>query len=300
MPKKKPKFGADAVNVPGYPSNVRLSPQAAAQVAARQANPIVLRPEDIAYVQRDGQRINLQQNMAQLPSANQPMAQGPLAGLVSPQQQQVPFAPNFNMPQPTPQNTQMPSQYLDPTRNQPADPGFWKNAASFFTAGMAYPNTGIGRRINDALYGSPPTVEAANRFTKFQQDILNLLAQGGLHGITQTPFNFAPIANQQLENFYTQTVPSIAERFTAMGGGQRSSAFQGALANAGRFLGNDLAALQGQYNLQQQGNLLNLLNLGLTPQFEQFVQPGSTGLIPGATNAAVQLGKAAIKAGTFS
>lgn len=291
MPRKRSSFGVGAVNVPGYPSNVRLTPQAAAQVAARQAaqQPIANLQSSMAQLPQVG--------IPQIPSASQPLPQGPLAGF-SNIQQPTPFTPNFQMPQPTPQNTQAPFQYLDPLRNQPADPGFWKNVASFFTAGNAYPNTDLGRRINDTLYGSPATATGANRFTGFQQQLLNLLAQGGFHGLTQTPFNFAPIANQQLENFYTQTVPSIAERFTAMGG-QRSSAFQGALANAGRFLGNDLAAQQGQYNLQQQGNLLNLLNLGLTPQFEQVVQPGSRGLLPGAADAAVKLGTAAIKTGAF-
>ena len=59
--------------------------------------------------------------------------------------------------------------------------------------------------------------------------------------------------NQYLRQFYEQTVPTLAERFTALGGGQRSSAFQGALGRAGGNLALDLAANRERYNVAQQG-----------------------------------------------
>lgn len=149
--------------------------------------------------------------------------------------------------------------------------------------------------------GNRPEVFNSPNFTPFQSEALNYMLQyglGGLQDLDQNQFDFAPIGNQELERFYTQTIPSLAERFTAMGGGQRSSAFQGALANAGRFLGNDLAAQQQQYGLQQQGmqqNLIsNLLNMGLAPQFAQNLNPGGGGLFGGLINAGTQLGKAAV------
>lgn len=301
MAKKKARFGAGAVNVPGYPSNVRLTPNAIAQLTAEGRLPGAQQ-----------QQPTMQQPMAQLPmpspaqipSASQPLQQGPLAGLMNlgmppsfagptAGMQQNSFgvnAPNLQMPQATPQNTQMQTQVLGQPQQQ--GPNSAWDYFKYFSplAMMTDPNW--RNWLKENITGTPPKVEGANRFSEFQQKALNYLTQLGIGGISQTPFNFAPIANQQLENFYTNTVPSLAERFTAMGGGQRSSAFQGALANAGRFLGNDLAAQQGQYGLQQQGNLLNMLNLGLTPQSEMFVNPGSPGLMAHAANAAVQAGKA--------
>jgi hypothetical protein len=321
MARKKAKFGAGTVQLPGFPPNVRHTQQAAQQAmqnagvnSINQLPPVNWNPQ-VPQAQQEYQGVPssvedlqarmaslnlLPQNMpspAQIPPANQPLQQGPLAGLAGNPQMMQGNMFGANIPQATPQNTQFTSQYLDPQRNQPADPTKWYHYLAGPFIGMAAPNTAAGRWWNDTLWGEPPKVEGANRFSPFQQNALNFLAQGGLRGLTQTPFNFAPMANQQLENFYTNTVPSLAERFTAMGGGQRSSAFQGALANAGRFLGNDLAAQQGQYNLQQQGNLLNLLNLGLTPQYEQFVNPGTTGVIPGGAKAATEIAKSYVKGG---
>ena len=71
-----------------------------------------------------------------------------------------------------------------------------------------------------------------------------------------------PVEQQYTRNFAQNTVPGLAERFTSMGqGGQHSSAFQGALGQAGAGMNEDLAALR-------QSHLMNLLNIGLKPQNE--------------------------------
>jgi hypothetical protein len=213
-----------------------------------------------------------------VPNGQQPQMQGPLQGLVGLNNAMPAQAsPSIPLPQPTAQNTAVPQgQVLHRTGKQ---------------------RGGLGR----FFLGNRPEVFNSPNFTPFQSEVLNYLLQyglGDLQDLGQNQFDFAPIGNQELERFYTQTIPSLAERFTAMGGGQRSSAFQGALANAGRFLGNDLAAQQQQYGLQQQGmqqNLIsNLLNLGLTPQFAQNLNPGGGGLLGGLVNAGTQLGKAAV------
>lgn len=65
-------------------------------------------------------------------------------------------------------------------------------------------------------------------------------------------------AQQEVNRFYGQTVPTLAERFTAAGGGaQRSSAFRGALGAAGRDLSMGLAALNEQQQLAQQQQAFN-------------------------------------------
>lgn len=276
---KKPRYGAAGVNMPGYPSNVMLTPQAASQVAARQAGPLFL-PRGSFTVNGVNPYPELQQNMAQLPQQQQPNGlQGPLAGLVQRQ--------GFNPLQTQAQSPTLPA----PVMNQ-------QNTA--IPQGQVLHRTGRQRGgLGRFFLGSRPEVFNSPNFTPFQSEILNYLLQygvGGLQDLDQNQFDFAPIGNQELERFYTQTIPSLAERFTAMGGGQRSSAFQGALANAGRFLGNDLAAQQQQYNLQQQGmeqNLIStLLNLGLAPQFAQNLNPGGGGLFPGLVKAGTEVGKA--------
>jgi hypothetical protein len=99
-----------------------------------------------------------------------------------------------------------------------------------------------------------------------------------LQGLGGGQFNFEPIAQQARTQFQQQTVPGLAERFTSLGGGaQRSSAFQGALGQAGAGLEQGLAALQSQYGLKQQGlqqQLLKmLLSTSLSPEFQNVENP---------------------------
>jgi hypothetical protein len=134
----------------------------------------------------------------------------------------------------------------------------------------------------DFLTGSPAQTQRFERFSPNQQQAQNQTLQMGLSGLQNLkPFDFAPIEQQATKNFNTQTVPSLAERFTAMGSGPRSSNFAPAFASAGADLQGQLAALKSQYGLQQQGQqqnfLQNLLGIGLTPQFETGYEPRSPG-----------------------
>ena len=116
------------------------------------------------------------------------------------------------------------------------------------------------------------------RFTPEQSQVLQNLLQLGSQ-------NFNPEVQEQRarKQFYGETIPGLAERFTAMGGGQRSSAFQGALGQAGSDLESQLAAQRGQYGLQA-------LQMGLQPQNEQFLQPSEyQGLLGGLGVATPQL-----------
>jgi len=98
------------------------------------------------------------------------------------------------------------------------------------------------------------------------------LGQSPLNNNWQQYFNFAPIEAQARNQFQTQTIPSLAERFTAMGGegGQRSSAFQAALGNAGSQLEQGLAALKAQYALPQAQLAQNQQQLGLSQRGQQL------------------------------
>lgn len=111
----------------------------------------------------------------------------------------------------------------------------------------------------------------------------------GLFGRLGSPdtSGFAPIANRAMSRFQTDIVPSLAERFTAMGGhgALASSGFQGTLGRAGADLSEGLAALESEYGSQQQGlnnQLLSiLLSGGMTPQYQNIYTQATPGFKQG-------------------
>lgn len=147
---------------------------------------------------------------------------------------------------------------------------------------------GFLQGLSDFFLGSGPRAEQLSTFSPQQmglqnqgiQNLLQLLQSGG-----GTPGNFEPIAQKARTQFQTQTIPSLAERFTALGG-QNSSAFQGALGSAGAGLEEGLAAQGAQYGLQQNAQLQNLMQLllGLStqPSVENVIYKGQPGALHGA------------------
>jgi hypothetical protein len=96
-----------------------------------------------------------------------------------------------------------------------------------------------------------------------------------LQGLGGANFNFEPIAQKARTNFNENTIPGLAERFTQFGSGaNRSSAFQGALGQAGSNLNEGLAALEQQFGQKQQGLQQNLLSMLLqhsqSPEFKNL------------------------------
>jgi hypothetical protein len=141
---------------------------------------------------------------------------------------------------------------------------------------------------SETWFGTPERMEQFPLYDQQRSNAFNQILQMALQGLQNPTQGFQPIANEANRQFNTQTIPSLAERFTSMGTGgrlgndsrQQSSAFAGALGAAGSGLQQGLAALKSQYGLQNQGNLLNLLGIGLTPQFGQKQIPASQGLLP--------------------
>lgn len=149
-----------------------------------------------------------------------------------------------------------------------------------------------------------------------QQQQGGMPALGGLQGTYQGGYNtgggdFAPVAQHAMSQFASDTVPGLAERFTALGGGGTglgSSAFQGALGSAGAGLQESLAAMGSQYGLQQRGldqnqqqlglqqqgqnqtHLINLLRTLLNPQQDYAYTPGRQGFLPALGQGAGALG----------
>lgn len=111
-----------------------------------------------------------------------------------------------------------------------------------------------------------------------QNNALNFAQQG-----LQNPYaGFEPIRQNALNQFQSQFIPSIAERFTSMGNGQRSSGFQAALQQGASGLASNLAGQQAQYGLQNQGLAQNLLGIGMRPSFEYTYKQPESGFLGGA------------------
>ncbi len=109
--------------------------------------------------------------------------------------------------------------------------------------------TPIGSAIGKG--GSPGYLVGNNPYTPGAQQGLDWLIQSGQAGLQNLPaagFDFGPLAQQAKSQFYSETIPTLAERFTALGGGQRSSAFESSLGRAGAGLEENLAALKAQYD----------------------------------------------------
>ena len=119
----------------------------------------------------------------------------------------------------------------------------------------------------DFLTGSSGKFRQNSLFNPQQNAGLDQLLSQGLGNM-----NFQPIEQQARSNFATQTVPGLAERFTSMGGGQHSSAFQGALGQAGSGLEEALASLRSQYGMQQ-------TQMGMQHRFENTYMQGQPGVL---------------------
>lgn len=87
--------------------------------------------------------------------------------------------------------------------------------------------------------------------------------------------SFEPIKQQALSQFKTQTLPSITERFTAVPGGQRSSAFQAAINGSGEDFQRSLAVLETQHNQQ----LMNLINNTIASYLSTIGTPAAKQLL---------------------
>jgi hypothetical protein len=108
----------------------------------------------------------------------------------------------------------------------------------------------------------------------------------------QNPYEgFQPIADRAQRMYQQQTVPSLMERFNAMGSGNAlsSGALLAQLRGSGIDLSGDLAALQSQYGLQQQGLGQQLLNQGMRPQFENYYQEGGPSFMSGLMSSGSQM-----------
>jgi hypothetical protein len=136
--------------------------------------------------------------------------------------------------------------------------------------------------LSQALMGNPSTISQAPRYNPGQMNAQQGLLQMGQQGLQNPYQGFAPIAQHARSQFNQQTVPSIAERFTSLGGQRGSNAlsspaFASQMGQAGAGLEEALASLEAQYGMQNQSNFMNMMQMGMQPQFDNFQtqeQPG--------------------------
>lgn len=146
--------------------------------------------------------------------------------------------------------------------------------------------------FRDFLFGSPSKKGQLSGYSEQNQEQFNSLISQLLGRLGGGQFDFGPIEQQARAGFEQKTVPSIAERFTSMGGGGgRSSAFGQQLGQAGSDLEQSLAGMRQNYGLQQQGLLQNLLGLG---KQEAYYQPESPGFLGNIAAPLVQAGGSAL------
>ena len=99
-----------------------------------------------------------------------------------------------------------------------------------------------------------PTVNQYDLLSKQQQPVFSNLL--GLLDQSIGQQDFSGIENQYRNEFYNQTIPTIMERLTAMGG-ENSSALTNQLAGAGADFELGMGGLKSQYLQNQLGMLLN-------------------------------------------
>lgn len=123
-----------------------------------------------------------------------------------------------------------------------------------------------GKSAASGVQGNNPDQQRFQQYSPEQVSAMNSLLNIGRQGLEGNKFDFAPIEEEARAGFAQKTIPSIAERFTKLNA-QKSSAFPQLLSQAGADLERSLAAMKQNYNLSREGNLSNLLNLGLRPQY---------------------------------
>lgn len=140
------------------------------------------------------------------------------------------------------------------------------------------------------LTGKPQSVQQISRFDPQQQEIYSQLLSQLQGNIGQQ--SFSGIENEARRGFNQNTVPTILERLTSMGGG-RSSAVGQQLGAAGADLESQLAGQRGQFNQNQLRNLLGMQSVEniIMPEQQGFLQALLTALGGGLGMGAGYLGQ---------
>lgn len=121
--------------------------------------------------------------------------------------------------------------------------------------------------VNQNGFGQTP-----NKYNSLQQQALNSALSQGQTNLQNPYAGFEPIETYAQNKFRRESIPSLSERFTSLGGsGTRPGRdLENQLNSAQSQFDVGLAALRSQYGQQNQQNALQMLQLGLSPQTEQI------------------------------
>ncbi len=152
------------------------------------------------------------------------------------------------------------------------------------------------------LFGKGEQLQQVPRFTEQQQDIFSQLQQGAagaipqgfeqlLSMLTQDPQAAKQFEAPAMRQFEEQILPTIAERFTGLlgEGAQRSSAFGQQLGQAGAGLAERLQAQRGGRQQNALTQLMQLMQTGLTPQFDTLLRERQPGLLETGVKGAAKM-----------
>lgn len=141
--------------------------------------------------------------------------------------------------------------------------------------------------VGQALLGQPGQERQFQRLTPQQQQLQNQVVSNLMTALQPGgQLDFGPIAQRARSQFSQQAIPTIAERFSALGQNALSSpALYSQLGGAAANLEEALAAQQGAF---QQRNLLGLLGLAQQPSFETAYMPRQRGLLETGASSALQ------------
>ena len=135
---------------------------------------------------------------------------------------------------------------------------------------------------------TPGKFQKRARFRPGQEAAMGTGLQQGMSGIQNllaNPVSFQPIREQAERGYQQRTLPAILERLGVSGGEgalHGSGAFE-AMDRPGQDLHSNLAALESQFGLQQQGQqgnlLMQLLNFGGRQMDEESYMPGQASIM---------------------
>lgn len=133
--------------------------------------------------------------------------------------------------------------------------------------------------FGEMLFGKKEKMQQFPTLDPQQIGFLGKLLGMSQQGLEDPYAGFQPI-EQRARSQFQQSIPSLAERFTALSpNAQRSSGFQSALGRAQGGLEESLAAMRSQYGMQNRGQMMQMGQMGLTPHFENIFRPKTFGLM---------------------
>jgi hypothetical protein len=154
-----------------------------------------------------------------------------------------------------------------PNQNQEFNP--WLFAASPVASGIYNPE-GTGNFLSKFFMGTPGGYQKSGAYDPEQYQAFQQFLQGGLRDYNNPYEGWAPIEQNAREQFNTQYIPGLLERFTAgyNNSNRGSGALAGALGSAGTGLESLLAAQRSEYGMQNKQQALQAAQFGGQPRNE--------------------------------